>query len=202
VVAENNAITESGVGVLVENSTFTVVRHNQIFGNSAGVAVLVRPFLPLPLTDHVRIAENAIVQNDLPNATASDGAQVLAAIPSGAGVLNAGGDHVSIERNVILANDSFGVATVASPFALADPRIDPFPDAQRVERNVILLNGQNPDRVRAAPPGADVVFVPSIVDFATGAVVLEDPEPDDGCFGDNRFFTEHPQGVTAGLACP
>jgi len=202
VVVENNALTESGVGAVVENSTFAVLRHNQIFGNSAGIVVLVRPHLPLPVTDHVRISENAIVQNDLPNPVSPDGGDGVGAIPSGAGILNAGGDHVTIERNIILANDSFGLATVASPFVLADARIDPFADDQRVERNVILLNGQSPDRERPGPPGADVVFVPGLVDFASGAVLMPDPDSDDDCFGDNRFFTEHPAGVTRGMTCP
>ncbi|HUK62646.1 MAG TPA: right-handed parallel beta-helix repeat-containing protein, partial [Dongiaceae bacterium] len=89
VVVEESAFTENGVAALVENSSFAVLRHNQIFGNAAGVALLVQPHLPLPLTDHVRIAENAIVQNDLPNEIAPDGADPVGAIPSGAGILNA-----------------------------------------------------------------------------------------------------------------
>ncbi|HTO71930.1 MAG TPA: right-handed parallel beta-helix repeat-containing protein [Myxococcota bacterium] len=202
VVVEESAVTGSAIGTLVENSSFGVVRHNQLFGNSAGAVVLVRPSHPLPLTDHVRIAENAIIQNDLENPVAPDGADALGAIPSGAGVLNAGGDHVTIERNIILGNDSFGVAGVASPFGPADRRIEPFVDDQRVAKNVILLNGQNPDPERPGPPGADVVFVPSVVDFGTGEVVARDPDYSDDCFGENRFFTEYPTGVTAGLACP
>jgi parallel beta-helix repeat protein len=202
VVVENNSATENGVGALVENSSFAVVRHNQIFGNAAGIALLVQPNLPLPLTDHVRIAENAIVQNDLPNPVPADGADSVGAIPSGAGILNAGGDHVTIERNVILGNDSFGVASVASPFGAADARIDPFPDDQRVARNVMLLNGQGPDQERAAPPGADIVFAPGLVDFRTGQTVLADPDSSDDCFADNRFFTEYPAGVTGRMACP
>ncbi|HTO51944.1 MAG TPA: right-handed parallel beta-helix repeat-containing protein [Myxococcota bacterium] len=202
VVIEENAMTQNGIGVLVENSTFAVLRHNQIFGNSAGIALWVQPQLPLPLTDHVRIAENAIVQNDLPNGVAADGADSLGAVPSGAGILNAGADHVTIERNVILGNDSFGVATVGSPFAPADPRIDPFPDDQRVARNVILLNGHSPDPERASPPGADIVFAPSVIDFQTRQVLTPDPDSSDDCFGDNRFFTEYPTGVTSELPCP
>jgi len=201
VVVEDSAVTESGVGTLVENSSFTVVRHNQLFNNAAGAVVLVRPNLPLPATDHVRIAENAIIQNDLENPVPSGG-DTLGAVPSGAGILNAGGDHVTIERNVVLGNDSFGVATVASPFGPADRRVDPFVDDERVAHNVILLNGQRPDPDRPGPPGADVVFVPHVVDFTTGELVQEDPDPSSNCFGDNRFFTEYPSGVTAGLACP
>ena len=202
VVVEESALTENGVAVLVENSSFSVVRHNQMFGNAAGVALLVRPHLPLPVTDHVRIAENAIVQNDLPNSIAADGGDAVGAIPSGAGILNAGADHVTIERNVVLGNHSFGVATVASPFAPADSRIDPFPDEQRVSRNVILLNGHSPDPDRAGPPGADIVFAPSVIDFETREVVQPDPDSSDDCFGDNRLFTEYPTGVTSELTCP
>jgi hypothetical protein len=202
VVLEESALTENGVAVLIENSSFSVVRHNQMFGNAAGVALLVRPQLPLPLTDHVRIAENAIVENDLPNSVAADGGDAVGAIPSGAGILNAGADHVSVERNVILGNHSFGVATVASPFAPADTRIDPFPDEQRVARNVILLNGHSPDPDRPGPPGADIVFASSVIDFESRQVVQADPDASDNCFGDNRFFTEYPTGVTSELTCP
>jgi parallel beta-helix repeat protein len=202
VVVEDNAMTESGVGALVENSTFAVVRHNQIFGNAAGVVVIARPNLPLPLCDHVRIAENAIVQNDLPNPSPPDGSDGEGQVPTGSGILNAGADHVSIERNLILGNDSFGVATVANPFALVDPRIDPFVDDQRVAKNVVLLNGQSPDPERPGPPGADIVFVPNLLDFSTNTVLRVDPEPDDNCFGDNRSFTQQPAGVTESLACP
>jgi nitrous oxidase accessory protein len=202
VVIENNSMTESGVGALVLNSSFAVLRHNQIFGNAAGVVLLVQPNLPLPVTDHVRIAENSIVQNDLPNPLAADGADSLGAVPSGTGVLNAGADHVTIERNIILGNDSFGVASVASPFSLADARIDPFPDDQRIAKNVILLNGQSPDPERIGPPGADIVFAPSLFDYRANTTVLADPDSSDDCFGDNRFFTEYPAGVTGHMGCP
>jgi len=202
VVIEDNAMTEGGVGALIENSTFAVVRHNQIFGNAAGVVVAARPNLPLPLCDHVRIAENAIVQNDLPNPSPPDGGGPAAQVQSGSGILNAGADHVSIERNLILGNDSFGVATVANSYALVDPRIDPFVDDQKVAKNVVLLNGQAPDPERAGPPGADIVFVPNLIDFQTNTVLRVDPEPDDNCFGDNRTFTQQPPGVTESLACP
>ena len=202
VVVEDNALTEGGIGALIENSTFAVVRHNQIFGNSAGVVVVARPNLPLPLCDHVRIAENAIVQNDLPNPSPPDAGEGAGPVPTGSGILNAGADHVSIERNVILGNDSFGVASVANPFALVDPRIDPFVDDQRVARNVVLLNGQDPDPERPGPPGADLVFLPNLIDFHSGAVLRVDPEPEDNCFGDNRTFTEQPPGVIESLPCP
>src|SRR5262249_11245495 len=202
VVVEDNALTEGGIGALVENSTFAVVRHNQIFGNSAGVVVAVRPNLPLPLCDHVRIAENAIVQNDLPNPSPPDAGEGAGPVPTGSGILNAGADHVSIERNLILGNGSFGIATVANPFALVDLRIDPFVDDQRVARNVVLLNGQDPDPERPGPPGADIVFLPNLIDFRGGAVLRVDPDPGDDCFGDNRSFTEQPPGVVESLACP
>jgi len=202
VVVEGNSVTESGIGVEIENSTYAVVRKNQIFGNTAGLLVAVRAGLVHAITDHVRIEENAILKNNRPNPIAPASPDPAGAIPTGSGLLNAGGDHVSIERNVILDNDSFGVATTASISASSDPRADPFADRQRVQKNVILLNGQRPDPRRADTPGADIVFVPDLLDFEAGVVRQPDPDPSDACFGENRFYTEFPAGVTEALGCP
>jgi parallel beta-helix repeat protein len=202
VVVEDNSLTESGIGVEIENSTYAVVHKNQIFANTAGLLVAVRAGRFLPLTDHVRIEENAILKNNRENPVAPSSGDPAGAIPAGSGLLNAGGDHVSIERNVILDNDSFGLATTASASAATDPRIDPFADRQRVQRNVILLNGQHPDPRRADTPGADIVFVPDLLDFDAGVVRQPDPDPSDVCFGENRFYTEFPSGVTEALGCP
>jgi len=202
VIVEKNAVTTSAIGVEIENSTYARVRGNQLFGNTAGVLVVVLPGLPFPFTDHVRLERNSIIGNNLPNPIAPDSGDDVGTIPTGAGILNVGGDHVSIERNVILGNDSFGVATIATPFVRADPRIEPFVDDQSVTKNVILLNGQDPDPLRSATPGADIVFIPDLIDFATGTLLRPDPDASDNCYGDNRFYTEFPMDVTGSLACP
>ncbi|MEX2205721.1 MAG: right-handed parallel beta-helix repeat-containing protein [Myxococcota bacterium] len=208
VVVEDNSVTRSAIGIAIENSSHALVRKNQLFGNSAGLLIAVLAGRPLPLTDRVRIEENSIIENNhggrpAPSADAGVGAIASAAgIPTGAGILNAGGDHVSIERNVVLGNDSFGVAAFASPDARQDPRSDPFVDAQSVQRNVILLNGHDPDPLRASTPGADIVFVPDRIDFANGRLVELDPDSSDNCYGDNRYFTDSPMEVTGSLACP
>jgi hypothetical protein len=80
----------------------------------------------------VRIEENSIIENNFERGAVPVGDAGVGAIPTGAGILNAGGDHVSIERNVVLGNDSFGVAALASPLARLDARSDPFVDAQSV----------------------------------------------------------------------
>lgn len=208
VVIEENSVTTSAIGIAIENSSHALVRKNRLFGNSAGLLVAVQPGRPVPLTDRVRIEENSIIENNHGGRAAPGvdaGALAIssaAGIPTGAGILNAGGDHVSIERNVVLGNDSFGVAAFASPAARQDPRSDPFVDAQSVQRNVILLNGHDPDPLRASTPGADIVFVPDRIDFANARLLESDPDSSDNCYGDNRFFTDSPMEVTGSLACP
>ncbi len=202
VAVEDNSLTNSTVGIGIENSTHALVRKNQVFGNAAGIVVAVLPERPVPQTDRVRIEENSIIDNNLARVEVPGVAGFAAGVPKGAGLLNAGGDHVSIERNVVLGNDSYGVAALASPLARRDPRSDPFVDRQSVQRNVILMNGHDPDPLRATTPGADIVFVPDSIDFANGELVERDPDPSDNCYGDNRFFTDSPLAVTGSLACP
>ncbi len=202
VTVEETSVTASVIGIAIENSTHVLVRRNQVFGNGAGVAIAVQPQRPVPHTDRVRIEDNAIIENNLARPATPGVATFVTTLPSGVGILNAGGDHVAIERNVVLGNDSFGVAALASPLAHLDSRSDSFVDAQSVQRNVILMNGHDPDPLRAAVPGADIVFVPDRIDFQSGAIVEPDPDPSDNCYGENRFFTDSPMEVTGSLACP
>ena len=80
-----------------------------------------------------------------------------------------------------------GVAIVADPFSVFDPRIDPSPDDGVVRSNAIVGNGKNPDPARPGTPSADIVY--------DGSSATQ-------CFANNVFGTDSPAGITALFPCP
>jgi hypothetical protein len=162
------------------------VNDNLLKQNTAGIYVAVFPDHPRPFTDDVVIERNQVLHNNLPNPVPADSGDEIGLVPTGAGVVNLGGDHVVIGHNRVLGNDSLGVAIVQNLLAPADPRIEPNPDFNEVRGNVILHNGRHPDPVRAITPGADIVY------DGTGTGT---------CFADNIFATEFPAGITTLFPC-
>jgi parallel beta-helix repeat protein len=186
VTVRHNRVTNYVIGVVVENSVHTTVNDNLLQQNTAGVYVAVLPDHPRPFTDDVVIERNQVLHNNLPNPVPADSGDEIGGVPTGAGIVNLGGDHVVIRHNRVLHNDSLGIAIVQNLLAPADPRIEPNPDFNEVRGNVILHNGEDPDPIRAITPGADIVYDGS----GTGT-----------CFADNIFKTEFPAGITARFPC-
>jgi parallel beta-helix repeat protein len=186
VTVRHNRVSNYVIGVVVENSVHTTVNENLLKGNTAGVYVAVLPDHPRPFTDDVVIERNQVLHNNLPNPVPADSGDEIGGVPTGAGIVNLGGDHVEIRHNQVLGNDSLGVAIVQNLLAPTDPRIESNPDFTQVRSNVILHNGEDPDPIRAITPGADIVYDGS----GTGT-----------CFADNVFGTEFPAGITARFPC-
>ena len=199
VVVEGNFVTDSTIGVEIENSENAIVRNNTLIGNTAGVLVVVLPGLPKPFTEDVAIVGNFIARNNRPNPFGPSDPDALAQLPVGTGILNVGGDRVHIRGNAILQNNSFGVGLIGNPFVFFDARIEPFVDGNTVRGNAILANGSAPDPDRPTTPGADIVFVPDVV--VEGVTLIPDPDPSDNCFAQNLFGTDFPAGVTSAFPC-
>jgi parallel beta-helix repeat protein len=186
VTVRNNSVTNYVIGVVVENTVHATVQNNLLKGNTAGIYVAVFPDHPRPFTDHVVIERNQVLHNNLPNPVPAGSGDEIGLVPTGAGIVNLGGDHIVIGHNRVLGNDSLGVGIVQNLLAPGDPRIEPNPDFNQVRRNVILHNGQDPDPVRAITPGVDIVY------DGTGIGT---------CFADNVFKAEFPAGITALFPC-
>jgi parallel beta-helix repeat protein len=184
-VTGNRAVGNTS-GFEVENSSDVVVRGNHATGNTAGILVFVLPRLPRTTTDHVLVEGNVVTRNNRPNPVPPDSGEDLGLVPTGSGILDIAGDDVTFHRNVVLGNDSAGIAVLATPFAGQDPRVEPNPDRTRVADNVILRNGLHPDPLRTAGNAADIVYDGS----GTG-----------NCFARNVFRTDFPSGITAQFPC-
>src|SRR6266508_3777653 len=186
VTVTGNRATSNTSGFEVENSSDVVVRGNRSSGNTAGILVFVLPGLPRTATDHVLVEGNVVTRNNRPNPVPPDSGEDLGLVPTGSGILDIAGDDVTFRRNVVVGNDSVGIAVLATPFAGQDPRVEPNPDRTRVVDNVFLHNGLHPDPLRAGERAADVVYDGS----GTG-----------NCFARNVFRTDFPSGITAQFPC-
>lgn len=197
VAVRNNTATHSLIGVEIENSADCIVRDNHVSGNTGGILVVALPGLPKPFTKNVLIRNNEIVENNYPISESE-----IDLLPVGTGILNLGSDNVTIRNNKIIGNDTVGVALIGNPLVFSDPRLEPFVDGNSVRNNTIRDNGSAPDPNQPLFPAADIVFLPDVVDTATGLVVLPDPDPTDNCFKNNRFSTDFPAGIVDSLVCP
>jgi parallel beta-helix repeat protein len=181
ITVKNNHLTNGVIGIELENTSNSFVRNNKLTGNVNGILVVVLDGLPTTSTENAVIERNVIRANNLPNPfplppPLFDELQLL---PSGSGVLNVGGDGITIRNNVITHNDSFGIGLVDNPFGFGPP------DDNRVIRNTVLKNGGDPD-VRATLSG-DLAY---------------DGSGDGNCFADNVFETDDPPGIVSLFPCP
>lgn len=181
IAVKNNKLTNAVMGIELENTADSYVAGNKLSGNTTGILVVVLPGLPTSSTENAVIERNVIKANNLPNPFPLpppffDDLQLL---PSGSGVLNVGGDAVTIRDNVVIKNDSFGIGLIDNPFGLGPP------DDNRVIGNTVLHNGGDPD-VRT---------------FLSGDIVY-DGSGSNNCFTDNVYKTDAPPGIVSLFTCP
>ena len=192
VVVDHNDLSGSVIGIELEDTLNTFVRHNRVHGNVAGIFVVVLPGLPRTSTDHSVIEHNRVTGNNLANpfppvCTAPDVpvgcgpfTDDLQLLPSGTGILNVGGHDVLVRRNVATGNATVGIGMVTNPFGFG-PSLD-----TRVVGNVAKRNGLAPD-LRSGGLAGDLVF------DGTGT---------GNCFAGNRFGSDFPAGIVASFPCP
>jgi parallel beta-helix repeat protein len=185
VVVEENHATDSTVGIEIENSAGLAVRDNTAIGNTSGIVTFVLPGLAVPVTEDVLIERNVVMHNNRPNPILPS-EDVVGLIPAGTGILTVGADRVTVRDNRVVGNDSGGIAVIALPFPNPDPRVDPFPDSNRVVGNVALANGRSPDLLQSPFPGADLIY---------------DGSGRGTCFADNIFATSVPPSLELLFGC-
>jgi parallel beta-helix repeat protein len=177
-VIRNNHVTDCTVAISAEVSSNIAVQDNKVMDNTIGMLAAVLPGLSVTETTNIQITRNLFIRNNRPNPV-SDPADILSQLPSGVGILIFGADQVTMMDNKVLNNNSAGIAVVQVPPALAalDPRIEPFPDQNRIRGNVVLSNGGAPDPKIAPFPGNDLIWDVS----GTG-----------NCWNDNIFKSSFP----------
>jgi parallel beta-helix repeat protein len=192
ITVDHNDLSGSQIGIELESTLNTVVRHNRVTGNVAGIFVIVLPGLPRTSTDHALIEENVVRDNNLANpfppvctapgvpAGCGPFTDDLQLLPSGTGILDVGGHDVVIRKNLSTGNDTVGIGVVTNPFGFG-PSLD-----TRVLGNTARRNGLRPD-LRSNGLAGDLVY---------------DGAGTGNCFAGNRFGTDFPAGIVAASGCP
>jgi cytochrome c peroxidase len=180
---DHNVATGNVSGYEIENSTGIRARHNLAFGNTGGILSFDLPFLDVKVNRDNVIADNIVVHNNRPN-TCTDPDDTVCQVPSGTGILLMAVDQNVARHNLVKGNDSFGIGVanicVAQGLSAAECAaldIQPDPDNNRVIRNTVTGNGQNPD------PGLPAPFARDLVWDTTGT---------GNCWSNNVFDTSFP----------
>lgn len=180
IVLEKNHLTDSTIGINVENCSHVVVRENTVTGNSVGIVIHILPGLSVTDTSDVSVTRNRLFANNRLNPVTNPN-DLLSLLPSGFGFVNIGGDRVEARDNIVTHNKTGGLVVTQLPAEVAalDPRINPFPDDNKIAENVVLQNGYDPD------PKLGVFHLPS-------ADLLWDFAGTGNCWTDNIFKTSFP----------
>jgi parallel beta-helix repeat protein len=153
-------------GFEIENSARVELDHNLAVGNTAGILSFTLPFLDVNTNEDNTIHNNTVLVNNKDNTCPSPESDVCL-VPIGTGILLIAVQRNEVRNNLALGNNSLGIALAdfctanqIPPDVCSDLGIDPIPNGNRIEENIALGNGQDPDLQRLPPdiPGADVLW--------------------------------------------
>ncbi len=188
VVIAGNRSENNVVGLQVENSRNCSVLANELSGNTVGILVDILPSLIKKTQDTTLVANNKAHDNNRAN-TSTPG-DIVAVIPSGTGILVAGGHAATVTLNKIENNGFTGIAVVSLCLGLAlqgfpctGLDVDPDPSNNRIILNELVNNGTIPQ--------ADPFF------DSLRADLIWDGSGTRNCWSGNQFATSTPAALPA-----
>src|SRR5581483_9929249 len=185
---DHNVATGNVSGFELENSSGMRADHNVARGNTGGILSFTLPNLDVKSNHDNVIEHNVVRDNDRPNTCLEPG-DAVCQVPRGTGILLLAADTNAVRANDVRGNDSFGIGVASycvafglSPSECAALDIEPNPDGNRITRNTVLGNGQNPD------PSLPSVFAVDLAWDTTGV---------GNCWSANTFGTSFPSALPA-----
>jgi parallel beta-helix repeat protein len=150
-IQHNESFDNHGFGFEVENSSNVLIENNYSHGNTIGVVLNLIPGLPVKVEEDIVVRNNFIVGNNANSTESQEGAAVdsgTGQLPAGTGLLINAADRSTIEGNLFEGNPGAAIFVVdhnfGQMFPVPDPKMDPFPDDNRILQNMFLSNGQHP----------------------------------------------------------
>ena len=150
VIVRNCRAERNVAGIEIENTVSADVYDNLATNNAGGLMVFDMPGLQLKAGNGVRVFRNKVVANNHPNF--ADPGAIVAAVPSGTGVMVMATDHVEVFDNQIEDNQTASVLIVsylAIDRKINDPSFDAIPEHVSIHNNRIAGGGTNPQGVLA-----------------------------------------------------
>ena len=180
---DHNVARGNVSGFEIENCSDVRLDHNVATGNTGGILSFTLPFLDVNQNTANRIDHNWVQGNNKPN-TCVDPADAVCGVPQGTGILALAVDENRVDHNLVLNNDSYGIAVAnfciaqgLSDDVCAALGIDPDPDRNQVDHNAVFGNGKHPS------PLIQPVFAVDLAWDGSGA---------GNCWDKNAFDTQFP----------
>jgi len=179
-------------GIEIENSINADVFDNITRRNTGGILVFDLPGVPQTGGHSTRVFRNEIVQNDTPNFAPAG--NIVAGVPTGAGVIVMANRNVHIFDNTIAENGTANVIVTAYRQEITDPAYNPLPRDVVIRDNTFGRGGFAPAGDFAALRQAGVPFGDIVWDGSTIYVAGGRPreEPVRISIKDNRSTTNRP----------
>jgi parallel beta-helix repeat protein len=148
---DHNLATGNVSGFEIENSSNVRLDDNVAVGNTGGILSFTLPFLDVPQNVHNQIDHNVVLNNNKPNTCLNPSDEVCGVLV-GTGILVLAADQNLVEENVVLGNNTFGIAVAnfcvaqgIDPTTCALLGIEPNSDDTHVLFNQVRGNGTHPD---------------------------------------------------------
>jgi parallel beta-helix repeat protein len=183
---DHNVARGNVSGFEIENSSRVRLDHNVATGNTGGILSFALPFLDVKVNSNNRIDHNWVQGNNKPN-TCTDPDDAVCGVPPGTGILALAADANQIDHNLVLGNDSYGIAVAnfclgsgLTPDECAALDIDPDSDGNHVLNNAVFGNGDDPSPLIAPQFAVDLAW---------------DTTGDGNCWEKNAFGDSFPEDL-------
>ena len=142
IVVRDSEASFNVAGIEIENCYHADVHDNLSTHNAGGILVFDLPGLPQMGGHGIRVFHNRVVDNDTPNFAPKG--NIVAAVPTGTGLMVMANRDVHLFDNVVDGNASAGILLVAYLNAFKDPTYNPLPRDVSSHDNHLGHNGFAP----------------------------------------------------------
>jgi parallel beta-helix repeat protein len=149
VIVRHSKAWENVAGIEIENTSYADVYENEAWNNTGGLLVFDLPDLIKKQGGFIRLYNNHIHDNNLPNFAPKG--NIVAKVPQGTGIMLLAANNVEVKENRIINNISIGTAIVSyyiTENPIKDSAYYPYPNALYIHNNIYERQ-----RVRATSKG-------------------------------------------------